>query len=753
MDIRSMVNSEDTPSPRRSSTSTPAKPDYRPSPTRLPNVYEAQAPAHDARRDIRPPQPSPLQTQGQNDFTFRNGSAYPNTQSSYQQNPSPGLRGGHISPIQILNQSPSHGHQTPQYSQRESCPGSAHPTNRSFSHSTPLSQTPTASTPGSANGYATFQRPSSSHSITTPISTQHPPSFLQEYPQPAHHQLRTSSQSHNGPQYMSQPSTPLGPPSINARSNLNIHRGSPGEYDQQRTLSGGSHGQLQATTPLSLTARSPQDCRDQHSLSSISGHRNLREPERSESVSPRTRLPSLPQVGSIESFSNQAHPQYGPVTPAKRKAEWDEAGSHNVPSQLNRTPSLATSIGVNGLFNAKHLVDTTQRVFREQTTQSLLKHGIESEARLSAKTPTSQAKPMYQPHLDNNLSSIPLPAISRNNAAQLNTSLHQTSQSSVPPRTATKSPLQRSDVAPSPIKSELSTLNESSGYSPSQPANEMARATKSKKNEPHQVLKADSSEEGMGTSSQPARKKPRLKQPASESMPTAVQKSEAETSPPSSASTLKPRKRTPRVLRIAKWQEIPVYAQSVKGTRRTEELFMLSQQRAATGQGVPPPIQIAEKNPSHIPGQKNGTQGTNDQNVPRNNVHVLMDQPAFGNNGPLGHWEPSMLGVEPAEELPTIIMDFLYQQIMSRRDVGVGPAGGAAKLGAIFEIEAKIGQLIDQNTNERLVLPVLNECVVNHNSNLRVKFQSSMTEVCPLPAHPYALLLITVSWIGPASPV
>ncbi|KAK4697439.1 polynucleotide 5'-triphosphatase, partial [Lecanoromycetidae sp. Uapishka_2] len=278
MDIKSMVNSEDTPAPRKYSASTPVKPEYRPSPPKASTVYENQAPAHDGRRDIRPPQPSPLQTQGQNDFHLRNGSMYNTAQSPYQQTSPPSFRGGH-GPPQILNQSPGHGHQTPHYAQRESYPTSGHPNNRPFGHSTPVSQTPTASTPGSASGFANFQRPSSSHSATTPVSAQYSSSVLRESPQPAHHQMRTSSQPQNGQQYMSQPSTPLGPPLTYARSNLHINRGSPGSYDHQRTLSGSSHGQTQVTTPSSAAAKSPQNYRVQHSRSSIPGHTSSQDRE------------------------------------------------------------------------------------------------------------------------------------------------------------------------------------------------------------------------------------------------------------------------------------------------------------------------------------------------------------------------------------------------------------------------------------------------------------------------------------------
>lgn len=747
-----MVHSEDTPPQRKPSISTPVKPEYRLSPTEAPSVYEIQTPAYDSRREIRPPQPSPLQTQGQHDLHLRNGAAYTAVQSPYQQTPPPSFSGGHVPPTQILNQSPSHGYHTPQHSQRESYPGSGHPNGRSFGHSTPLSQTPTTSTPGSASGYANFQRPSSSHSTTTSISAQQSSNFVGESPQPTHHQLRTSSQAQIGQQFMSQPSTPLGPPLTHARPSLNIHRGSPESYDHRRTHSGSSYGQPQATTPSSSTARSPQNNRVQQSRSSGPDHTSPREREGSESVSPKTRLPSLPRVGSMDTSSDQAHRDYGLATPVKRKVEWETSGSQNAPFQVNRAPSLPTSVGMNGLLNTEPPTKSTQRVFREQMTQSPLRSDSESEAKVSGETPLSLTKPMYQPHLDRNVAPVPLCSISTHNSVRTNTPLHQPPQPSMPPGTTAKPFPQRSDVVNSLTRSETNTFHGSSIGLQSQPTNDMARSPIGANNEARQYIKTECSKDGKSTSSQPARKKPRLEPPASEQIPPAKQKLDAEIPLSSSASTLKPRNKTPCAPRIANFRDVPVYARSVRGRERTEELFLLSQRRAATGQNAPPIRHLPKDSPPHRSAQANGNQSANGHTASANNTPVPVAQAIPADLGPLGFWEKSISGIEPMEELTRIVGDFLYESVVLKTDIGVGPAGGAANLGAVFEIEAKIGQLIDLKTNDRLRLPVLNECVINHaSSDLRVKFQSSMTEVCLLHASSHTPLLIIVPSLGPAS--
>lgn len=125
-------------------------------------------------------------------------------------------------------------------------------------------------------------------------------------------------------------------------------------------------------------------------------------------------------------------------------------------------------------------------------------------------------------------------------------------------------------------------------------------------------------------------------------------------------------------------------------------------------------------------------QGSIGQSNQANGVHIPVAQPTLASTGSLGPWEPSFLNIIPAEELVRIVSDWLFQNVVQRVDVGVGPAGGGTSGGAVLEIEAKIGQLIDKNTNDRLRLPVLNECVVSHTDpNIRIAFKSSMTEVGP----------------------
>ncbi|MCJ1366363.1 mRNA-capping enzyme subunit beta [Acarospora aff. strigata] len=110
---------------------------------------------------------------------------------------------------------------------------------------------------------------------------------------------------------------------------------------------------------------------------------------------------------------------------------------------------------------------------------------------------------------------------------------------------------------------------------------------------------------------------------------------------------------------------------------------------------------------------------------PTNEVALPKAQPELAGQGPLGPWEPSILNLIPSEEVTRIISDFLFTQVVLRDDVGAGPAGGGPGQGAVLEIEAKIGQLIDKNTNDRLRLPIMSECVISKDDpNLRTQHRA-----------------------------
>lgn len=67
---------------------------------------------------------------------------------------------------------------------------------------------------------------------------------------------------------------------------------------------------------------------------------------------------------------------------------------------------------------------------------------------------------------------------------------------------------------------------------------------------------------------------------------------------------------------------------------------------------------------------------------------------------------------------------------MQNQDIDVAPTGGPAGQGAVLEIEAKIGRLIDKSLTDRIRVPVRTETIFDRNNpSLHTYFESSMTEV------------------------
>ena len=751
MDIRSIIDSEDTPPPRKSSIPNLVKQEYRPSLTRLPKTYEAQSPVYDIRREHKPPQPTPLQTTAQNGFHFPNEPLYNSGQSPYQHTFPTGSSSGSYSHVQPLSQSPSRGHPAPQYVQRDGHSASAAAGNRSFGHSTPLSQTPTSSTPGSAGAYSNFPRPTSSHSIPTPGSAQHPPAFFRESPQPPGTQTRNVSQSTSGPQYLSQPGTPLGPPSSYRRSSFNPLRESPGTHDRQRNLSGGSYGQPQSATPSPATVPSPQNYRDQRSPSSIQGYPTPREREKSLSVSPKTRLPSLPSGewrDPLESPLYQAPQWSGNVTPAKRKAEIESSDLINPERPiLNRIPSRTTSIGVQGLLNAEPSDQTIERPTRQQQATNSTIRDSDKElyssvpkpinhtlpTKISENLPNSASHTLQRPPPDSTHQSARAPLTSKAYPTQVPVQHRPLTPPAPMQTTSDPTPNLSSDTGPSATtKSEYSTTRNESTETTSRSVKEVPTWSMSANTDGQQPVKRaniEATESGTNPISEPAKKKPRLGTALKDNMVPSVEKPPGETYR-ASTNFQSSKKKPPKVSR---WQDVPVYAQSVRGQKRTAELFALSTQRRGRGQQASPSIAMPNgAAPVRHPSQANGNTNA-DSHVPQTNgVHIPVAQPTFTNNGPLEPWEPSITNVIPSEELVRVMMDWLFEHVVVRDDVGVGTAGGAASQGAVLEIEAKLGRLEDTYTNERIKIPVLTECVVSHlDPSMRIKFISSMTEVSP----------------------
>ena len=92
-------------------------------------------------------------------------------------------------------------------------------------------------------------------------------------------------------------------------------------------------------------------------------------------------------------------------------------------------------------------------------------------------------------------------------------------------------------------------------------------------------------------------------------------------------------------------------------------------------------------------------------------------------NGPLGPWEGSITGETPHAGISKAVADFLFDYVISHPDRGEIEGRNVQ-----FEIEAKLGKLLDKSSNRRVQLPVDSECVLRDEGNW-LQFKSSMTEV------------------------
>ena len=86
-------------------------------------------------------------------------------------------------------------------------------------------------------------------------------------------------------------------------------------------------------------------------------------------------------------------------------------------------------------------------------------------------------------------------------------------------------------------------------------------------------------------------------------------------------------------------------------------------------------------------------------------------------NGTELKYEVSITNQEPMQDLTKQICDWIYTTI----GMGEPPAGGA-----VYEIEAKIGQIHDVSHGERLDLPVSTEALFNPHKQSGTKFESTM---------------------------
>ncbi len=718
MDISKIIDTADTRPTHTPSAIFPPRKEHRSIRNDPSALSSIQTPTYDGPHDIRHRQPSPLQTPGYHDSRVQHNSSHSSNQSPYHHTHSSSLNGVRY-PSPQHYQNLSNGHLS---LQREDRSSSSTANYHASDQMTPIAHTPTGSTPGSASAYSNWPRPTSSHSIQTPNSAHQPTSFFRGSPQASHSQVKSWSQSHSMPQYPSQPSTPLGPPLTRSRPSLEMSQPSPGSYSHSRSFSGGFIGQQQIQTPSAIAPESPSGYGSTHRQPNVRQDTDFRERELSLSVSPKTRIESLPTTNSLGMVANNGS---GPREQVRRLGErFGDEVMTSVDSSEQRIrppPRHSNSVGIHGLLNtapSRGNSDSTKSLSQNYEHHNTLhrdsSNGEIHTENLDIDRSTTQGRANVSPKSNRPRFQQPSP-LNPGSAHRLSlpsqtptppASGHQSFNTAPPLVSNVEIPTSGIDTMVTPVAKANGTPSKLPSEHPKQDGLSVNEALKSRDAEMAQISGPVPSQ-----SSQPAKKKQRLEEKVHPTKLQTFGKIENGLGSTSSEAPVQQLKKKPPRL------PTPIFAQSVRNVDQNRKTTPAKRQPPAS-QVTPTPTSLQPA----VQQQPSGHAQVNGALLPAIQPDIV--------NGGLGPWEPSILNIIPAEELVRVVSDFLFNEVVLRKDVGVGPAGGLANQGAVLEIEAKIGRLIDKSTMDRLRLPVMTECVVSQaDPNLRISFESSMTEV------------------------
>ena len=161
--------------------------------------------------------------------------------------------------------------------------------------------------------------------------------------------------------------------------------------------------------------------------------------------------------------------------------------------------------------------------------------------------------------------------------------------------------------------------------------------------------------------------------------------------------------------------EPPIWAQSIRtlGNKLPKHANFVLQKRAHT--------HLNGTRPDPTPRSRHPTpEKTKARSQPPPPAAVPVVEP--GPQDILGPWEASITGVRPYEEVSRVIADFLFVHVVNSEDMQE-----ISSRGIKFEVEAKLGTLIDKDTNHRVERALESEVILQNTG--RVAFKSSMTEV------------------------
>ena len=542
------------------------------------------------------------------------------------------------------------------------------PGTQSYGQPSPSILTPTATTPGGNYGHSQFTRPQSSHShsSSTPVSAQ---SHTQNFPRDSPHTVQTQSSSqYHRHSNQSYQSQPGTP----LGPPPTINRPSPILHREGSGSYAYDHQRRQSGGSLSSQAAilSPTADGTRLTASSPTGYSPQRQPPRYRTDEERERSLSVSPKTRLPSQTRSGIPEAS--IDYQRNGSGQLAGlKRKGPEQHLDERSVAQSQQQG--YQHYHAANgpSNSMVARLEEQERVINKGPVS-------TPAQQPRGAISPTLNTSFSG-------GNHLRQIGTEQYQAT--TLNHALSSMQPSRGQIPPPLPISTHHSNTPSSAGLP-------------------------------TPTFSRPVSSAPIL-QSTDVKLETLDAKAEApnikvESSTPPSLidATHQPTRKRPRL------NEPPVYAQ--KANRGNP--LLLNRRPLPKTSSVKLEI-LDNSSQGSMSGQPVKFEGTNGHQAAPFEVPLPTLQLEHENVGPLGPWEKSIINQTPHEELTKTVADFIFSQVVLRDDIGSVP-------GAVLEIEAKLGQIIDKNTNDRLRLPVLTECVLNKSDpSFRTIFKSSMTEV------------------------
>jgi hypothetical protein len=670
MDLSNLVNpTNSAPDPNPSQTSSPVAQRHSQS-----HAFPAPSPSYPQHNSHQttpqyapPPQEhrSPtgsVNLQNRGVTPLQTPSHYSSGQYPFPQNPS---------------QSPVATHPSQQFGPYSGHPSAA-PGSRPMSHGiAQQQQSPSSHLPQSA-GPAGFQQYSSSHSPTPP--SQHNPHSVRQSPHatfaPPPQPPQTQQYSYQHPHQHSQPSTPLGPPSLQYQRTSG-HGSHPDVFspNHQRQFSGASNGMVAGSpaqhhpsvgnlidSPSAYSRQSPQ-------MRRTSDYTSQGERDRSESVSPKTRV--VPRLSSHGSRQSSVNDVYGSRASIASNGQMPQEAQSHMPS-----PVAGRHMGV---------------------AQPSFAQSASNVSQMASRTPQmSISDASAQPAPQNPLFANSAPPQHRSQKMGMNNLLTPAREQEQENRNETMARNKSVDPFASPVEA-----------------------------------RAESPEQRMGMRQDPGSHS-LLQQPvqpaAAVQRPANPLKREASEQPASEPPMKRERKR--------KYAQRPIWAaiapgnpifDGKNGNNGQNGKPKRQQQHQQPPRQQPPPRATPHPAPMAQPRhQPNGATPSNGAPIDLSAPWTLpqpLDTDLIHARAILGPWEKTFKWNTPLPALLKVVSDWLWQQLEQHSDIGHDPRTGT------IEIEAKIGTLIRAGENDRAQGPYLNTGVIHPLHNKNYRFESRMEEV------------------------